>query len=164
MYSQTDIRYSVSDSIQQVRSLVHAFPGNMTLCLENKILYQYCEYGSDETLPTDNGSTILSTTDTSLRTRWIASDLYSAKSFSGSFTVNDAGWELNGDVYRYTVIFPGAINIAQTVLLDSNHRLVYPEDVIFTSSNGLVAVTIIVSAVPDCRFNGSYSVFFDRMI
>lgn len=164
MYSQIDIRYSVSDTVQQVRSLIHAFPGNITLCLENRTLYQYCEYAPGASIPTDDGSNILATTDTSLRTRWIAIDLYSSKNFTGTFTANDSGWVLDGDVYKYTILFPGTVHIAQIVLLDSTFKTVYPEDITFTYNNGLVSVIISVGAVPDCRFNGSYSVFFDRMI
>lgn len=164
MYSQTDIRYSVSSDISAVRALVHAFPGNITLCLSNKTLYQYCEYSSAADMPNDNGSTVLATTDVSLLSRWVSIDTYSAKSITGSFTTNDWDLSQDGETYTYTILFPSKLNSTNIEITDINGVVVYPEEITYTNSTGLTGVTLTIGAIPDCRFNGNYSIFFDKVV
>jgi hypothetical protein len=131
--------------------------------LENKTLYQFCEYGPEDTLPADNGSSILATTDATLRARWISIDNYSVKSFIGSFTTEDWTLSNDGETYTYTIQFPNALNSTSIELRDSNGVLVYPEKIQYTStSSGLTGVTLTIAAIPDCKFNGNYSIFFDN--
>lgn len=164
MYSQIDIRYSVSPDINTIRGLVNAFPGNITLCLENKMLYQYCEYPVGIQLPADNGATVLATTDDTLRSRWISIDMFSAKSLTGSFTVSD--WELDqsGEKYTYTILFPNKLQSTNIEVIDVNGVVVYPELVTYSINSGLTAATLTISAIPDCRFSGNYSIFFDKVV
>lgn len=164
MLSQIDIRYSVSETIADVKTLVNAFPGNITLCLETSTLYQYKEYSNSEEIPTPDDKLIIQTNDSSLLSRWVAIDSFTAKSFTGSFTTAD--WVLNvaDHTYTYTIKFPNIIDGFLIKFVDNTNKEVLVEEVIQEedSDSKLVSVIAVVGATPDCRFDGKYFIYFDK--
>lgn len=165
MYSQIDIRYSVSQTIAAVKAITNAFPGDVTLCLENKTLYQYVEYADGATVPSDDGNTVLQTVNTELTARWVAISAYTGKSFIGSFTNEDWVEETDGAHYSYTIVLPNKVTSAALHLYDSQHVEVYPETIEYVrDGSGINSIKLIIGAIPDCRFEGTYSIFFDSLI
>lgn len=164
MLSQIDIRYSVSETLADVKKLVNAFPGNITLCLENATLYQYKEYTSEDTIPTPDDSLVIQTNDTSLLSRWIAIDAFTGKSISGTFDINDWVLDSENNYYTYKVSFPNIVNGFVIKFVDNTNKEVMLEEVVQEEEdNNLVAVIGVVGAIPDCRFSGKYYIYFDKL-
>ena len=164
MYSQTDIRYHVSDTVATVRSLVNAFPGDITLCIANKTVYQYVEYGAGESIPVDDGSLILQTTDTSLFTRWVALSAFTAKSIAGTFIATDWQQDSTSGLLKYTIALPNKVRQAHIKFYDIQDTEVYVEKVNFVRDvSGLSSINAYVAAIPDCSFAGKYVIFFDGL-
>lgn len=78
---------------------------------------------------------------------------------SGSFTTSN--WTLSNSKYNYTITLTNAQPNANVVFYDSNNQQVFPEEVKLTKSNGnITSVTAVIGADPDCRFAGTYSIFY----
>lgn len=164
MISQIDIRYSISDTVADVKTLVNAFPGNLTLCLETSTLYQYKEYNAEDKIPVPDDKLVIQTNDSALLSRWIAVGSYTSKSLSGSFSIDDWVFNAANNTYTYTVQFPNIVDGFTIKFLDSTNKEVYLEDVISTLENNKVASVIgVIGATPDCRFSGSYFICFDKL-
>lgn len=164
MYSQIDIRYKISQTINDVRSIVNAFPGDLTLCLENHRLYQYVEYAAGATIPADDGSVILQTTDITLRSRWVALEAFADNCFSFAFETTDWTLVSASNVYTLTLTLPAEVTNINTVVYDSTNTKVYPENIQYVQGvAGISGVVLTVGAVPDCTFNGTVKVFFSGL-
>lgn len=164
MLSQIDIRYSVSETIADVKKLVNAFPGNITLCLENATLYQYKEYTASDTIPTPDDKLVIQTDDAALLSRWIAIDAFTGKSIAGTFNIDDWVLDSENNYYTYRISFPNIIDGFIIKFVDNTNKEVMLEDVVQEEVNkDLVAVIGVVGAIPDCRFSGKYYIYFDKL-
>ena len=164
MYSQIDIRYKVSDTVNIVRSLTNAFPGDVTLCLENRKLYQYVEYAAGSTIPADDGVLFLQTTDLLLNSRWVAIEAYSDKCFCGTFTENDWSLESGEEKFTYVINLPQGVKHAKVFLFDETGNEVFPENTQYVETAGFItSVIITVGAIPACNFNGKYRLTFEGL-
>lgn len=164
MLSQIDIRYSVSETLADVKGLVNAFPGNLTLCLENNTLYQYKEYATAGEMPVPDDIAVVQTNDATLLSRWIAIDAYTGKSFYGAFKTTDWVYNATDNTYTYKIIFNNKLNGCMIKFLDKDRREVLLEDVVEqVVGDGLQSITGIVGATPDCRFDGMYFIYFDKL-
>lgn len=82
-----------------------------------------------------------------------------AASTSGSFTTSN--WILSNSKYNYTITLETAQLNANVLFYDSNNQQVFPEEVKLTKSNGkITSVTAVIGSDPDCRFSGTYSIFY----
>lgn len=78
---------------------------------------------------------------------------------SGSFTTSN--WTLSNSKYNYTITLAHAQSNANVLFYDSNNQQVFPEEVKLTKSNGkITAITAVIGSDPDCRFAGTYSIFY----
>lgn len=165
MYSQIDIRYSVSDTIDQVKSLIHAFPGNLTLCLENATLYQYKEYAEGEPIPAPDDIHVIQTADDTLLSRWIAIDTLTSKCLYGDITLGSWSLDNTNNVYNMLIQLPNTISGFFIKFIDNTNKEVYVEDVTEQSAAGkITTVTCTVGSIPDCRFTGKYLLYFDKLV
>ena len=161
MYSQIDIRYKVSNTVADVRSLVHAFPGDVTLCLANHKLYQYVEYTDSDVIPVDDGEFFLQTTNTELLSRWVAVDVFTSACFHGDIELADWVSESGEYIWVFDIVLPMGIKQAKAVFYDMYGYEVYPEDVQYIETDGnITEVIATVGSIPDCRFVGKYQIFF----
>lgn len=162
MISQIDIRYSVSNTIDDVRELVNAFPGNITFCLETHTLYEYTEYSEGDTLPEDDGRLVLQTVDSELSSRWIATSAFTNKTLRGPLI-----WEksVDSDTYFFTVKFPNPVGGYIIKFLDSEGRETWLEEVVEEQEdNSVTSVTCYVGSVPDCRFDGYFYIQYSGLV
>ena len=82
-----------------------------------------------------------------------------AASTSGSFTTSN--WILSNSKYNYTITLETAQLNANVLFYDSNNQQVFPEEIKLTKSNGkITSVTAVIGSDPDCRFSGTYSIFY----
>lgn len=164
MLSQIDIRYSVSETIADVKKLVNAFPGNITLCLENATLYQYKEYTASDTIPTPDDKLVIQTNDATLLSRWTAIDAFTGKSITGTFNIDDWILDTKNNYYTYRISFPNIIGGFIIKFIDNTNKEILLEDIVQEEVNkDLVAVIGVVGAIPDCRFSGKYYIYFDKL-
>lgn len=164
MHSQVDIRYSVSPLISDVSKLTNAFPGNLTLCLETMMLYQYVEYSDTETIPVPDNNLVIQTNDVTLKSRWVSISAYTAKSFSGAIT--NSSWVLDStnNVYRMEITLTNTISGFFIKFLDTNKNEIWVEEVTQQVVNDKITKVICtVGAVPDCRFEGEYLISYSKL-
>lgn len=78
---------------------------------------------------------------------------------SGSFTTSN--WTLSNSKYNYTITLANAQLNANVLFYDSNNQQIFPEEVKLTKSNGkITSITAVIGSDPDCRFAGTYSIFY----
>ena len=78
---------------------------------------------------------------------------------SGSFTTSN--WTSSSGKYVYSISVTGEHANANVLFYDSNNQQVFPEEVQLTKSNGnITSITATVGSDPDCRFAGTYSIFY----
>ncbi len=167
--SQAQLRYLSVDTIADLKAQIHAFPGNLSLVKENKVLYQYVEYTG--TLPAADDETIVAVNDVTATGRWIALDTYSTKSVSGTFVKSDWVYNSTTDTYTYTVNLVNPINnffskLTESVQVNGTTAVyeVLPQEVeLVKSGDAVTSVVFHVGSKPDCRFAGSYLILKDRL-
>ena len=163
--AQLQLRYHTVDTLSDLKALVHAFAGDMCLCIANRVLYQYVDYGNG-ILPDDDGYSVIETNDSSLTTRWVAIDSYTQKSLSGTFTaeINANNWHRGNECFEYTIPVVNPVNNLTCTVFDAANKVVIPQDIFITKdSDAITSVKITVGMYPDCRFAGSYFIVKDKM-
>ena len=78
---------------------------------------------------------------------------------SGTFSVSN--WASSNGKYILTVSVTGTTSTANIIFYDSNNEQVFPESVLLTKSgNNITSITAIIGSDPDCRFEGTYNIFY----
>lgn len=161
--AQSQLRYHTVDTKTTLKGYTNAYAGDMALVLENKTLYQYVEYPVGITLPVDNNESILATTNTDLLTRWVAIDTYTSKAVTGTFTTSSWGSRTANDTYELVVNFVNPVDDFICKVTNSVGTEVKLQDIVSVKvSNQITSAKLIVGAVPDCRFEGSYFILKGR--
>lgn len=173
--AQIQFRYLTVNTLDDLRSQIHAFPGNMSLVLENKTLYQFVMYGDEEVLPADDGVSVLATTDAELRGRWVQIDSYSTKAVEGEIhagVLPHGSWQTSDivdDAYELRIPVVNPVNDFVLKLWEVSNgnykKEVIPQEVMVDKrTDGVTEIRVIVGKVPDCTFEGSYFILKDKML
>ena len=173
--AQIQLRYSTVNTLDDLRAQIHAFPGNMSLVLENKTLYQFVIYGDGVVLPTDDGVSVLATTDADLRGRWVQIDSYSTKAVEGKIRAGilpNGSWQISNtvdDAYELRIPVVNPVNDFVLKLWEVSNgnykKEVIPQEVLIDKrTKGVTEIIVIVGRVPDCTFEGSYFILKDKML
>lgn len=163
--SQKQLRYLNVNTVEELRSHVNALPSDLSLVLENGILYQYREFVDGSAIPSDDGVKVIQTNDETLNTRWIAIDAYSTKSIIGTIT-NDM-WVLDQEnsIYKLNISLVNPVNTFNIKFVNNENKQVFPQDIIYTKTDSKITnIQVNVASIPDCRFTGEYTIFIDILV
>jgi hypothetical protein len=167
MISQIDIRHSVCDTIADVQELASAFSGNLTFCIATGTLYSYKIYDIGDSIPTADNKLVIQPNLLGTTARWVAIDIFSAKSITGTFATGDWVYSSDGGgKYTYTITLINNIDKYVIKVLDYSGKEVLMDSITSTVSESdefTCAINLNVSSIPDARFEGSYCIIFDRM-
>lgn len=89
----------------------------------------------------------------------IVSSIATSASEYGTFTTSS--WTSSNGKYTLTINLTNTATNISAVFYDSNNKQVFPEDVTLVKTSGNVtAVVATIGSDPDCRFDGTYSIFY----
>lgn len=171
--AQIQLRYLTVGTLDDLRAQVNAFPGNMSLVLENKTMYQYVEYEDATKMPVDDGVSIIATNNEDLLGCWVQIDSYSTKAIEGTFTSTATSWTdqdtVEDDTFELRIPVVNPVNDFILKLWEINNaqhkREVIPQDIfVKKNTDGVTEIIVSIAKIPDCRFAGSYFILKDKML